>query len=796
MSAATAAGGSRTPVAKFTLSDSHKKSILSKIKANVVGPTHDDIKENHHNRLFNLQYLDPSVGKLLHELTKIPYNDDDILEKMKKKTDEFKSAVEQERKEDVFRLHEEILQENSRCAVLIQQNEEKRSKNPLYMIASHISQDHKNNGPAQIKNLFDLAFTEQDVGKAISSWYKALNPLVPLVDDEKQIQSITKKFDKAKEVVIEAAKLNSDSFKEEKWCKKALSNTSSRSYAILTGALRLFYDFLKALYNFMFKKTFEKFPSLTMALIGSALNPMQGTRLGLSTYFLNGDMNIDASTKGLLNLGGACSVGYSAVNGLYFVITSETTYWLTQTFRTFRNYVVNPKMPNLIDIMSIFSHFCAFGEAIIKDIKSLIPNFDDIFIVKIFKEPHTFITPFQILCQIVQDLHHHSKDQQVQILNYIWRAGFYSYNLTAALNEPYQSLLVNLGAKPNATFTEFIKTTSINTFKDTVKETATSFAEDFENDAEIQQKLVDKATAAIDTIFEKKSEKFIEKTLKKIKQQIQEEMPEIIEKFPDFVQQVTEVLIKDEKFIEGMLGHTQELADTIVASVATSLFNATVSEDAQKMLPPVDKLKTSEKLSKAATSLVAVGLEHLREHPEIVEDAIEAVAPIVEEGVKIAVSRGFGKAEADGFTNTAMLGLIKGAIGVGAEKAQSSILEQVGYIAGNAGRKVPGAVVNVATGLAEDVSKGTRIIVDAAGNVVDATMAMHYTLNPQTDYKSFVPPQSGTIPSGQFKKKKSISKSLYKKKNVKSPKSVKNNRKKKSSLKSIRKKKSLLKRKL
>ena len=788
MSAATAAGGSRPSVATFTLSGSHKNSILSKIKANVVGPTHDDIKENHHNRLFNLQYLDQSVGRLLHDLTKIPYNDDDILEKMKKKTKEFKSAVEQELKEDVFRLHEEILQENSRCAVSIQQREESRSKNPLYMIASHISQDHKNNGPVQIKNLFDLVFTEQDVGKAISSWYKELNPLVPLVDDEKQIQSITKKFDTAKEVVI-AAKLNSDSFKEE-WCKNALFYTSSRSYAILKGALSLFYDFLKVLYNFMFKKIFEKFPSLTMALMGSAINPRTGAILGLSTYFLNGDMNIDASTKGILNIGGACSVVYSVTNGLYFVITSETTYWLTQTLRTFRNYVVKPKMPNLIDIMSIFSNFWAFGSAIIRDINSLIPKFDDIFIVKIFKESHTFITTFQILCQILQDLHHHSEDQRVQIGYYIWRAGFYSYNLTAALNEPYQSLLVILGAKPNATFTEFIKTT----FKETVLETATIFAEDFANDDEIQQKLVDKATAAIDKILEKKSDEFIDKTLKKIKQQIQEEMPEIIEKFPDFVQQVTEVLIKDEKFIEGMLGHTQELADTIVASVATSLFNATVSEDAQRMLPPVDQLNTSEKLSKAATTLVATGLHYMQSHPEAVHNFVDTVSPILEEGVKTAVSRGFGKAESEGFTNTAMLGLIKGAIGVGAEKAQSSILEQVGYIAGNAVRKVPGAVVNVATGLAEDVSKGTRIIVDAAGNVVDATMAMHYTLNPQTDYSSFVPPQFGTI--GRFKNKKSTAKSLYKKKNVKSPKSVKNNRKKKSSLKSIRKKKSLLKRKL
>ena len=108
-----------------------------------------------------------------------------------------------------------------------------------------------------------------------------------------------------------------------------------------------------------------------------------------------------------------------------------------------------------------------------------------------------------------------------------------------------------------------------------------------------------------------------------------------------------------------------------------------------------------------------------------------------------------------------------------------------------------------ATGLAEDVYKGGQIIVDAAGNIVDATMAMHYGLNPQTDYDKFVRVQPGTQipvqPTAQipvpvhFKNKKSTSKSLYKKKNVKSPKSVKNNRKKKSPL---RKKKSLLKRKL
>jgi len=258
-------------------------------------------------------------------------------------------------------------------------------------------------------------------------------------------------------------------------------------------------------------------------------------------------------------------------------------------------------------------------------------------------------------------------------------------------------------------------------------------------------------------------------------------MPDIIEKFPDFVQRVTEVLAKNEKFIEGMLGHTQELADTIVASVATSFYNASVPKDVQKMLPPVNKLDTSEKLAKAATSLVVMGLEHLKDNPEIVENAVEAVAPIIEEGVTIAVSRGFGKAEAEGYTNTVMLGVIKGAIGVGAEKAQSSMLEQVGYIAGTAGRQVPGVVVNAATGLAEDVYKGGQIIVDAAGNIVDATMAMHYGLNPQTDYDKFVPPQSGTqipVPPGRFKNKKSTSKSLYKKK---SP---------------LRKKKSLLKRKL
>jgi hypothetical protein len=210
-----------------------------------------------------------------------------------------------------------------------------------------------------------------------------------------------------------------------------------------------------------------------------------------------------------------------------------------------------------------------------------------------------------------------------------------------------------------------------------------------------------------------------------------------------------------------------------------------------------EKIKTSEKLSKAATSLFASGLNYVAEHPEVVENAVDTISPILEEGVKTAVSRGFGKAEAEGFTNSIMLGAIKGAIGVGAEKATSSVTEQVGYIAGNIGRKVPGVIVDAAGTITETLYDGAEAAAKVGGNIADATMSMHHILNPQTDYTSFVPPQPGTqIPA--FKKKKSTSKSLYKKKNAKNLKSVsKNRQKKKSSLKSLYKKKSVsVKRKL
>ena len=778
------------------------REILEKLKRNAGGPSYDDIKENRHNRLINLQYLDPSVGTILQDLTKIPYNDRDILEKLEEKNTEFILAVEEKNTENVLRLHKEILTETRRCTVLLQQREESRSKNPLYMCVSHISIKHPNDGAAQVSDL--LNYFSEDIGKGISSWYEKLNPLAPTSKDKRRIEGIVNKFDEAKEVVDKSKAVVRGSFTEKSWYEKALSNTSSKSYKILVGALSLFYNFLTALNIFMIKKTYEKFPSLFVALLGSAINPTKGAILGLSTYFLNGDMNIDASTKGILNLGGACSVGYSAFKGFYFVITSQTMYWAKQTFQTIYKSVFNPKIPTLMDLMSIFSNFWAFGDAITRDIKSLMPNFDDIFIVKIFKEPYNFINTFQILCQIVQDLHHHDAEQQTQILNYVWRSGFYSYNLTAALSVPYQSLLVNFGAEPNATFTEFIKASTVDTLKDVVKESATSLAEDFANDEEMQQKILDKLAIKAEKLFEEKSDKLLEKTLLKLESKLRDKLPELKEQLPQIVQDITIELLDSEEFTGKMAGYIdaniQHVGDTIVASIADSVFEATVSEEARKMLyHSTEKIKTSEKLSKAATSLVASGLNYVAEHPEVVENAVDTISPILEQGVKTAVSRGFGKAEAEGFTNSIMLGAIKGAIGIGAEKATSSVTEQVGYIAGNIGRKVPGVIVDAAGTITETLYDGAEAAAKVGGNIADATTLIHHTLNPQTDYTKFVPPQPGTqIPSGHFKKKKSTSKSLYKKKNAKSLKSVsKNRQKKKSSLKSLYKKKSVsVKRKL
>ena len=400
----------------------------------------------------------------------------------------------------------------------------------------------------------------------------------------------------------------------------------------------------------------------------------------------------------------------------------------------------------------------------------------------------------------MQDLHHHDSEQQNQILNYVWRSGLYSYNLTAALSVPYQSLLINLGAKPNATFTEFIKDSTVDTLKDVVKETATSLAEDLANDEEMQQQILDKLAIKAEKLFEEKSDKLLEKTLLKLEDKLREKLPELKEQLPQIVQDITIELLESEEFTGKMAGYIdaniQHVGDTIVASIADSVFNATVSEEARKMLShSTEKIKTSEKLSKAATSLVASGLNYVAEHPEVVENAVDTISPILEQGVKTAVSRGFGKAEAEGFTNSILLGAIKGAIGVGAEKATSSITEQAGYIAGNIGRKVPGVVVEAADTITETLYDGAQAAAKVGGNMADATMAMHYTLNPQTDYTKFVPLQQGTQTAPAFKKKKSISKSLYKKKNVKSLKLVSKNRK--LPLKSFRKKKSLsVKRKL
>lgn len=779
------------------------KKIIKQFKA----PTYDDIKENRHNRLINLQNLDPSVGIILHRITKIPYNDLDILEKLERKNAEFKLAVEQQQ-ENISRLHKEIITEISTCTVLLQQREESRSKNPLYMFISSIAQIYPNDGAAQISHLLKYFSEEEDIEKVILKWYENLNSLVPLVPtskDQRHIKDIVKKCIEGQTYVKESKAHVKDSFTEKSWYKKALSNTTSKSYQKLMGALDLLYKFLTALNIFMIEKTFQKFPSLSVALLGSAINPRTGAILGLSTYFLNGDMNIDVSTKGILNLAGSCSVVYSILKGFYFVITSETTYWARQTYQTLQNYVFNPKIPTLMDLMSIFSNFWAFSNAIIKDIKSLIPNFDDIFIVQIYKERHNFITGFQIVCQILQDLHHHNSTQQNQILNYAFRSGLYSYNLTAALSVPYQSLLFNLGAKPNATFTEFIKDSTVDTLKDVVKETATSLAEDLANE-EMQQQILDKLAIKAEKLFEEKSDKLLEKILLKLEDKLREKLPELKEQLPQIVQDITIELLESEEFKGKMAGYIdaniQHVGDTIVASIADSVFNATVSEEARKMLShSTEKIKTSEKLSKAATSLVASGLNYVAEHPEVVENAVDAMSPIVEEGVKTAVSRGFGKAEAEGFTNTLMLGAIKGALSIGAEKATSSITEQAGYIAGNIGRKVPGVVVEAADTITETLYDGAQAAAKVGGNMADATMAMHYTLNPQTDYTKFVPLQQGTqtapapAPGPAFKKKKSISKSLYKKKNVKSLKLVSKNRK--LPLKSFRKKKSLsVKRKL
>ena len=772
------------------------EKFMEKSKEKSKAPTYDDIKENRQNRLFSIEHIDPEVGKILESLTKIPFDDRDILEKIAAKQKEIEDALRKKKTKDAIKLSKACQRELLIRTVELEKREEQRSQNPLYFFLSVISEKHKD-GPSQITELIKIV--SEEIKESILKWYEKLNPALQMDEEEKkEVENIDRALVNARdEIVIARREIDNLPTKWYKRCtcyKRCLCNP----LAALTKTLGLIYIFLKMMYTFMSKIALEKFPNLSLGVITGLINPKYGAVAGLSSYFLNGDQDMGlTTTKGLLNTAGSLSLIYSSYKGLCFVLTSNTRSWVMRTLRNMGGWLQSPEIPSAVDAMSIFSHFGAFIAAVSRDIEKFIPNLEDIFAVRLYREKYGIVTTFQIACQIIQDMNEaETETQQVQIMNYLWRAGFYSYNLTAALSDPYHSFLVNFGAKPNATFTEFIKITTVDAFKYTVKETATSFAEDLESNPEIQQKLEDKVIAAIGPILAKKSPEFMAETVKMIKQKIEEEMPDIIEKFPDFVQRVTEVLAKNEKFIEGMLGHTQELADTIVASVATSFYNASVPKDVQKMLPPVNKLDTSEKLAKAATSLVVMGLEHLKDNPEIVENAVEAVAPIIEEGVTIAVSRGFGKAEAEGYTNTVMLGVIKGAIGVGAEKAQSSMLEQVGYIAGTAGRQVPGVVVNAATGLAEDVYKGGQIIVDAAGNIVDATMAMHYGLNPQTDYDKFVPPQSGTqipVPPGRFKNKKSTSKSLYKKKNVKSPKSIKNNRKKKSPL---RKKKSLLKRKL
>jgi hypothetical protein len=464
-----------------------------------------------------------------------------------------------------------------------------------------------------------------------------------------------------------------------------------------------------------------------------------------------------------------------------------------------KNWWQQPEGLSMVGAMSVFSNFWAFIKAVSRDINYFIPNFEDIFAVKLYKEKYGIVTTFQIACQIIQDMNEVKTDEQkVQIMNYVWRAGFYSYNLTAALSDPYHSFLANFGAKPNATITEFIKVSTVDTLKNVVKETATSLAEDLANDEKMQQQLLDKFAIKAEKLLEEKSDKLLEKTLLKLEDKLREKLPELKEQLPQIVKDITIELLESEEFKGKMTENIQHFGDTLVASIADSVFNATVPEETRKMLShSSEKIKTSEKLSKAATSLVASGLNYVAENPEIVENAVDAISPIVEEGVQIAVSRGFGKAEAEGFTNTAMLGLIKGAIGVGAEKATSSITEQAGYIAGNIGRKVPGVVVEAADTITETLYDGAQAAAKVGGNMADATMAMHYTLNPQTDYTKFVPLQQGTqtAPAPAFKKKKSISKSLYKKKNVKSLKLVSKNRK--LPLKSFRKKKSLsVKRKL
>jgi hypothetical protein len=75
--------GKRSNLQDFFLKRLKQKEIILKnIMEKSKAPTYEDIEKNRHNRAFSIEHIDPEVGKILESLTKIPFDDKDILRKL------------------------------------------------------------------------------------------------------------------------------------------------------------------------------------------------------------------------------------------------------------------------------------------------------------------------------------------------------------------------------------------------------------------------------------------------------------------------------------------------------------------------------------------------------------------------------------------------------------------------------------------------------------------------------------------------------------------------------------------
>ena len=679
---------------KYERDSSHRKrleKIAEKEERTMIAETHvtsDGLKNGACNFINNPTNIHPTIAAVIEDETGVPCSNRHLFDELDKIRFELEDAMKKNNTKLALRLANRLTFAQATLTEKLIELSEQQDKNPAIFIACQAAAAHPDDADKQAGWIAEKIFTD---------------PTIASSSDPK----IMKEYSTLRKLFTFNGILNIS------W---AIGHVSINR--LLIPAIKIILKLSKILFVDVIANAVQTLVGKNL-LAGVAAtmvtDPMTGGAVSVGFYCLS------ERAWGITSVGHVLSsVGcvFLFLGGLVSVFGpgSNVGSWLYDL--TSRIGMGGEKTPPLTTMLTVLNQTLSGAEAFGKDIYNIFPNFDDMFMVKLYNNTNSiglrFITKFRIFMEICQDIQKGTPVNKVQIINYVWKNGIRAYNYTKALESD-----VGFGLSPNNTTIEVATQLTAVAFYNT--------AEAIASNPYIKGKMEEKFTELVTS--ENSTLKNAAISL------IQSAAPEMIEaiskKLPGIVVNTAREVVNSPEFKElANESNVSELANSVTLAVTdqivSNVHRVMVSDQKQAMIAGGNTRKTQQQWTEIVNNAASRVLEYAISNPdkiaETATNVVSVAAPIVEHAARSAISSAFGNAKAEGMLNTMMLGAIKGAISTGYHTTQG--LETVSYVAGSAARDTAKAAINLPGNVYEGVSRivgsGANLASNIATQTVDA----------------------------------------------------------------------------